>query len=164
MKRKASSSWFILAISALVLLSGCKSLDNFTDKVIEETQKTAHYTLDLDEDTEYTIEQLIDEGKLDRVVFEGRLYELQGEVKPEAKGDNLGFIGQTYYVDQNDERWTDEELKEPYVYLNPKDIREKNPMTYGSVYRLAGEPKESTNLIVIELNKKLFKAQMIRED
>ncbi|CAM3682623.1 MULTISPECIES: NisI/SpaI family lantibiotic immunity lipoprotein [Paenibacillus] len=132
--------------------------------MVEETQKTAHYTLELDEETDLTIEQLIDEGRLDRLVFDGRLYELQGEADPESKGGHIGFIGETYYVDQEGKRWTEDELKNPYLYLDPKDIREKNPMTYGSVYRHKGEPKGSSNRIIIELNRKVLEAELVREE
>ncbi|WP_339222919.1 NisI/SpaI family lantibiotic immunity lipoprotein [Paenibacillus sp. FSL W7-1332] len=132
--------------------------------MIDETEKTAHFTLDLEEDTSYTIEQLIDDGQLDRVVFGGRLYELKDEVNPKSKGEYLGFIGQTHYVDQEGKRWTEEELKKPYVYYNPKDIREKQPLTYGSAYRYKRQPEGSFDLIIIELNKKLFQAKMVQGD
>ncbi len=150
-----------LAAGAFLLLTGCQSIGNFTQTVIDESKKTAHFTIELDEDTDYTMEQLIDEGRVDRVVFGGKLYELQGQTAPENKGDNLGFIGKNYYVDQHGNRWTDEELKKPYLYTDPKNIREKQPLVYGSVYRYKGQPKQSTSLLVIELNKKLYKATLV---
>ncbi|AWB44647.1 SpaI protein [Paenibacillus sp. CAA11] len=160
--RKLSRAWMILIVSVFVLVTGCDYLDDFKQKVIEETQKTAHYTIDLDEDTAYTLEQLIDEGRVDRVVFDGKLYEFEGSAEPESKGENLGFIGKTYYVDQEGKRWTEEELKKPYINKDPKDIREKRPLIYGLVYRYKGEPKGSTSRIVIEFNRKLVKAKLIR--
>ncbi|EHB62402.1 MULTISPECIES: NisI/SpaI family lantibiotic immunity lipoprotein [Paenibacillus] len=159
-----SKGWILFTVSALLLLTGCERLEQFTQKVVEETQKTAHYTLELDEETDLTIEQLIDEGRLDRLVFDGRLYELQGEADPESKGGRIGFIGETYYVDQEGKRWTEDELKKPYLYLDPNEIREKNPMTYGSVYRHKGEPKGSSNRIIIELNRKVLEAELVREE
>ncbi|MFF3924398.1 NisI/SpaI family lantibiotic immunity lipoprotein [Paenibacillus lactis] len=162
--KNTSKGWILFTVSALLLLTGCERLEQFTQKVVEETQKTAHYTLELDEETDLTIEQLIDEGRLDRLVFDGRLYELQGEADPESKGGHIGFIGETYYVDQEGKRWTEDELKNPYLYLDPKDIREKSPMTYGSVYRHKGEPKGSSNRIIIELNRKVLEAELVREE
>lgn len=159
---KSFKRWLVLMFSIFFLLTGCGSLKDFTQKVIDETEKTAHFTLDLEEDTPYTNEQLIDDGQLDRVVFGGRLYELKDEVNPKSKGEYLGFIGETYYVDQEGKRWTEEELKKPYVYYNPKDIREKQPLTYGSVYRYKRQPKGSFDLIIIELNKKLYQAKMVQ--
>jgi|GEM_PF-1666765 len=162
--KKTPRGWILITVSALLLLTGCERLDHFTQKVVEETQKTAHYTLELDEETDLTIEELIDEGRLDRVVFDGRLYELKGEADPESKGGHIGFIGETYYVDQKGKRWTEDELKKPYLYLDSDEIREKNPMTYGSVYRHKGEPKGSSERIIIELNRKLLEAELIREE
>lgn len=159
-----SKGWILFTVSVLLLLTGCERLEQFTQKVVEETQKTAHYTLELDEETDLTIEQLIDEGRLDRVVFDGRLYELQGEADPESTGGHIGFIGETYYVDQVGKRWSEDELKKPYLYLDPNEIREKNPMTYGSVYRHKGEPKGSSNRIIIELNRKVLEAELVREE
>jgi len=162
--KNTSRGWILFTVSALLLLTGCERLDQFTQKVVEETQKTAHYTLELDEETDLTIGQLIAEGQLDRVVFDGRLYELQGEAEPESKGGHIGFIGETYYVDQEGKRWSEDELKKPYLYLDPNEIREKNPMSYGSVYRHKGEPRGSSERIIIELNRKLLKAELIREE
>ncbi len=123
-----SSAKFISSVVCIVLVfvaTGCQSLDQFKKKVITETEKTASYTVDPDVEP-VTMEQLIDSGRLDCFVFNGDVYQMQHEVKSDQVGRAIGSVGEMYFVDQNGKRWSKQELKQPYVYSNPKDVREKN--------------------------------------
>lgn len=111
---------YFLAMTAVFTLSACQSIDEFTHKVVTETQKTAHFTVDSDSAHTTTIQQLIDEGKVDQFVYEDKTYQLQNKVDNNSKGSLIGTISQSYYVDQNGKRWTANELKQPYVYKDPK--------------------------------------------
>lgn len=158
------SKSIIIPAALMLTLTGCGSLNDFTQKVVEETKKTAHYTINLDSTTPYTLEQLLDEGKLDRVVFKGKQYELQEQVDHDKAGDNLGFLGKTYYVDQHGKRWTDDQLKQPYIYVDPNDIREKRPLVYGSVYQYIDGTNQNADKIVIEFNHRYYKAVLILDE
>lgn len=109
----------------LFMLSACQSLTKFKDKVVEETKKTMHFTDDNENDTSETMESLIDKGKLDQVVYDDQLYHLKEKVDEDKKGKVIGAIGQTFFVDGDGKRWSEEELKEPYISNNPDEIREK---------------------------------------
>lgn len=159
-----NKKWFcFLGLTAVFTLSACQSIDEFTHKVVTETQKTAHYTVDSDSAHTTTIQQLIDEGKVDQFVFEDKTYQLQDKVNNSSKGSLIGTISQSYYVDQNGKRWTDDELKKPYVYKDPKKIREKKPMVYGSVYSLKSQNKQDRQEIIVDFNHQLYKATLISQ-
>lgn len=152
---------YFLALTAVFTLSACQSIDEFTHKVVTETQKTAHFTVDSDSAHTTTIQQLIDEGKVDQFVYEDKTYQLQNKVDNNSKGSLIGTISQSYYVDQNGKRWTANELKQPYVYKDPKKIREKKPMVYGSVYSIKSQNKQDKEEIIVEFNHQLYRATLI---
>lgn len=124
----------VVCMLLVVVSTGCQSLDQFKKKVITETEKTASYTVDADVEP-VTMEQLIDEGRSDCFVFNGEVYQMQHEVKSDQVGRALGSVGEMYMVDQSGKRWSKQELKQPYVYANPQDVREKHPLQYGVVYQ-----------------------------
>lgn len=115
----------------LFMLSACQSLTKFKDKVVEETKKTMHFTDDNENDTSETMESLIDKGKLDQVVYDDQLYHLKEKVDEDKKGKVIGAIGQTFFVDGDGKRWSEEELKEPYISNNPDEIERKNHYAMG---------------------------------
>lgn len=90
-----------------------------------------HFTDDNENDTSETMESLIDKGKLDQVVYDDQLYHLKEKVDEDKKGKVIGAIGQTFFVDGDGKRWSEEELKEPYISNNPDEIREKNHYAMG---------------------------------
>lgn len=159
MKKKVI--WIIVLFCLFLSLVACYKLSSFVDKVINETKKTVNFTLDLDEKTPETIESLIEKGEIDQVIFKGRVYKLQEPIERNNIGTQIGFIGQTYYVDQYGELWSKEELKKPYVYGNPKEIREKKPMRYGAVYSIKEKNVLDRDELILELNKKYYKIALI---
>lgn len=150
-----------LGLTAIFTLSACQSIDEFKHKVVTETQKTAHYTVDSDTAHTTTIQQLIDEGKVDQFVYEDKTYQLQDKVNNNSKGSLIGTISQSYYIDQHGKRWTDDELKKPYVYKDPQKIREKKPIVYGSVYSIKSQNKQNREKIIVEFNHQLYHATLI---
>ncbi|WP_322923695.1 NisI/SpaI family lantibiotic immunity lipoprotein [Paenibacillus campi] len=126
----------VVCIALVCVCTGCQSVNQFKQKVITETEKTASYTVDPDVEPA-TMEQLIDQGRTDCFVFNGAVYQMQHEVKADQVGRALGSVGEMYFVDQNGKRWSKQELKQqPYVYANPQNVREKKPLKYGVVYQL----------------------------
>lgn len=150
----------VILIILLLYMAGCNGMDNFIEKTKEETNKKARYTIDLDESTTDTIEQLLDEGKADQLVFEGRVYKIKGNAPDDQKGEVIGFIGEDYYIDEDGKKWTESELRKPYIYANPENIREKKPMNYGMVYSIKGKDIGDRKEIIFALNQKLYKASL----
>ncbi|WP_411344751.1 NisI/SpaI family lantibiotic immunity lipoprotein [Paenibacillus sp. WLX1005] len=138
----------VVCMLLVVVSTGCQSLDQFKKKVITETEKTASYTVDPDVEP-VTMAQLIDEGRSDCFVFNGEVYQMQHEVKSDQVGRALGSVGEMYMVDQYGKRWSKQELKQPYVYANPQDVREKHPLQYGVVYQLKSTSAHSDQESVI---------------
>lgn len=89
-----------------------------------------HFTEDNNETSE-TMESLIDKGKLDQVVYNEKLYQMKDKVDEDKKGKVIGAIGQTFFVDSEGKRWSEEELKEPYISNDPDETREKNLYVMG---------------------------------
>ncbi len=138
----------VVCMVLVFVATGCRSIDQFKKKVITETEKTASYTVDPDVEP-VTMEQLIDSGRLDCFVFNGDVYQMQHEVKSDQVGRAIGSVGEMYFVDQNGKRWSKQELKQPYVYSNPKDVREKKSLKYGVVYQPKQAASDSKNESVI---------------
>ncbi|MGG1246580.1 NisI/SpaI family lantibiotic immunity lipoprotein [Bacillus spizizenii] len=147
----------------LFMLSACQSLTKFKDKVVEETKKTMHFTDDNENDTSETMESLIDKGKLDQVVYDDKLYQLKDKVDEDKKGKVIGAIGQTFFVDGDGKRWSEEELKEPYISKNPDEIREKKPLRYGKVYS-TNEDSDAKDEIIVEFNREYYRAVLIKNE
>ncbi|MCY7832488.1 NisI/SpaI family lantibiotic immunity lipoprotein [Bacillus spizizenii] len=147
----------------LFMLSACQSLTKFKDKVVEETKKTMHFTDDNENDTSETMESLIDKGKLDQVVYDDQLYHLKEKVDEDKKGKVIGAIGQTFFVDGDGKRWSEEELKEPYISNNPDEIREKKPLRYGKVYS-TNEDSDAKDEIIVEFNREYYRAVLIKNE
>ncbi|MCY9294996.1 NisI/SpaI family lantibiotic immunity lipoprotein [Bacillus spizizenii] len=147
----------------LFMLSACQSLTKFKDKVVEETKKTMHFTDDNENDTSETMESLIDKGKLDQVVYDDQLYHLKEKVGEDKKGKVIGAIGQTFFVDGNGKRWSEEELKVPYISNNPDEIREKKPLRYGKVYS-TNEDSDAKDEIIVEFNREYYRAVLIKNE
>nr|AEK64495.1 EtnI [Bacillus spizizenii] len=147
----------------LFMLSACQSLIKFKDKVVEETKKTMHFTDDNENDTSETMESLIDKGKLDQVVYDDKLYQLKDKVDEDKKGKVIGAIGQTFFVDGDGKRWSEEELKEPYISNDPDEIREKKPLRYGKVYSTNEDP-DAKNEIIVEFNREYYRAVLIKNE
>ncbi|QJC97709.1 hypothetical protein HC660_32610 [Bacillus mojavensis] len=147
----------------LFMLSACQSLTKFKDKVVEETKKTMHFTDDNENDTSETMESLIDKGKLDQVVYDDKLYQLKDKVDEDKKGKVIGAIGQTFFVDGGGKRWSEEELKEPYISNNPDEIREKKPLRYGKVYS-TNEDSDAKDEIIVEFNREYYRAVLIKNE
>ncbi|WP_258173557.1 NisI/SpaI family lantibiotic immunity lipoprotein [Bacillus spizizenii] len=147
----------------LFMLSACQSLTKFKDKVVEETKKTMHFTDDNENDTSETMESLIDKGKLDQVVYDDQLYHLKEKVDEDKKGKVIGAIGQTFFVDGDGKRWSEEELKEPYISNNPDEIREKKPLRYGKVYS-TNEDSDAKDEIIAEFNREYYRAVLIKNE
>ncbi|KXZ20208.1 SpaI protein [Bacillus nakamurai] len=147
----------------LFMLSACQSLTRFKDKVDEETKKTMHFTDDNENETSETMESLIDQGKHDQVVYDGKLYQLQDKVDEDSKGKVIGAIGQTFFIDGDGKRWSEEELKEPYIYIDPDKIRKKNPLRYGKVYSTNEHP-DTKDEIIVECNGEYYKADLIKNE
>ncbi|MCY9376265.1 NisI/SpaI family lantibiotic immunity lipoprotein [Bacillus sp. T17B1] len=147
----------------LFMLSACQSLTKFKDKVVEETKKTMHFTDDNENDTSETMESLIDKGKLDQVVYDDKLYQLKDKVDEDKKGKVIGAIGQTFFVDGDGKRWSEAELKEPYISKNPDEIREKKPLRYGKVYS-TNEDFDAKDEIIVEFNREYYRAVLIKNE
>jgi len=147
----------------LFMLSACQSLTKFKDKVYEETKKTMHFTDDNENETSETTESLIDQGKHDQVVYDGKIYQLQDKVDKDIKGKVIGAIGKTFFVDGDGKRWSEEELKEPYIYMDPDKIRDKNPFRYGKVYSTKEHP-DTKDEIIVECNSEYYKAIIINNE
>ncbi|MEK4443800.1 NisI/SpaI family lantibiotic immunity lipoprotein [Niallia sp. FSL K6-0077] len=148
-------------IIVLFMLSACQSLTNFKDKTIEETKKTMHFTEG--NETAETMESLIDKGKFDQVVYNERLYQLKDKVDEDKKGKVIGAIGKTFFVDSDGKRWSEEELKKPYISLDPDDIKEKKPFRYGKVYS-ANEDSDAKDEIIVEFNREYYRAVLIKNE
>lgn len=147
----------------LFTLSACQSLTRFEEKFFDETKKTMHFTHDNENGTSETMESLIDKGKLDQVVYEKKLYRLKDKVDEDKKGKVIGAIGQTFFVDGDGKRWSEEELKEPHISNDPDKIREKRPLRYGKVYCTNEEP-DAKDEIIVELNHEYYRAVVIKNE
>ncbi|PJY99475.1 SpaI protein [Bacillus vallismortis] len=147
----------------LCTLSACQSFTKFKDKVVEETKKTMHFTDDNENETSETMESLIDKGKLDQVVYDDKLYQLKDKVDEDKKGKVIGAIGQTFFVDGDGKRWSEEELKEPYISHDPDEIREKKPLRYGKVYS-TNEGTDVNEEIIVEFNREYYRAVFIKNE
>ncbi|MEV3916033.1 NisI/SpaI family lantibiotic immunity lipoprotein [Bacillus subtilis] len=146
----------------LFMLSACQALTKFKDKTVEETKKTVHFTEDNNETSE-TMESLIDKGKLDQVVYNENLYQMKDKVDEDKKGKVIGAIGQTFFVDSEGKRWSEEELKEPYISNDPDETREKKPLRYGKVYS-ANEDTDAKDEIIVEFNREYYRAVLIKNE
>lgn len=158
---KRNRIWIIIFFCLLISLAACYKIDTFVDKTINETKKTVKFTLDLDEKTSETIESLIGKGKIDQVIFKGRVYQLQQPIERKYIGTQIGFIGQTYYVDQYGKLWSQEDLKKPYIYTNPNEIREKKPMRYGAIYSIKHKSITDRDEFILEFNNELCKISLV---
>lgn len=147
----------------LLMLSACQSLTKFKDKTIEETKKTMHFTEGNENETAETMESLIAKGKFAQVVYNERLYQLKDKVDEDKKGKVIGAIGKTFFVDSDGKRWSEEELKEPYISLDPDDIKEKKPLRYGKVYS-ANEDVDAKDEIIVEFNHEYYRAVLIKNE
>ena len=150
-------------IIVLFMLSACQSLTKFKDKTMEETKKTMHFTEGNENETAETMERLIDKGKLDQVVYNEKLYQLKEKVDEDKKGKVIGVIGKTFFVDSDGKRWSEEELKEPYLSLAPDEIKEKKPLRYGKVYS-ANEDSNAEDEIIVEFNREYYRAVLIKNE
>ncbi|GIO25217.1 NisI/SpaI family lantibiotic immunity lipoprotein [Oceanobacillus sp. J11TS1] len=142
-------------------LTACKKTEEFIDKTIKETKKTAYFIQDCEDEkkTSKTTKELLEEGKINHFVFGGSIYKIEDTVEEKTDYNVIGYIGEQYYINQNNKKWSERELHEPYIYLNPKkEIREKRPMEYGLVYSLESAKKSNRDEIIITLNQQLYKA------
>lgn len=147
----------------LFILSACQSLTEFGDKVVEETKKTMHFTDVNENDTNETMKSLIDKGKLDQVVYDNQLYQFKDKVNEDKKGKVIGAIGQSFFVDGDGKRWSEEELKEPYISNDPDKIREKKPLLYGKIYSTNEDP-DAKDEIIVEFNREYYRAVVLKNE
>ncbi|WP_458120429.1 NisI/SpaI family lantibiotic immunity lipoprotein [Paenibacillus sp. Z6-24] len=157
-------SWIVRGSACIVLVlltTACQNIQQFKDKVVTETQKTAHYTVEPDQ-TPVTMEQLIDKGQTDHFIFNDQVYQMDSEVTDKQVGKVIGAVGQLYYVDQYGKRWTAEELKNTKIYQNPQEIREKKPLHYDMVFRPKSE-NDKEDFVIIRFNHKYFKAVPVKK-
>lgn len=147
----------------LNILSACQTLTKFEDKVVEETKKTMHFTDDNENDTSETMESLIDKGKIDQVFYEKKLYQLKDKVDEDKKGKVKGAIGQTFFVDGDGKRWSEEELRAPYISNDQDKIREKKPLRYGKIYSTNEDP-DGKDEIIVEFNREYYRAVVIKNE
>ena len=142
----------VVCMLLVAVSTGCQSVDEYKQKVISETEKTASYTVDPDVEP-VTMEQLIDSGRSDCFVFNNDVYQMQHEVKSDQVGRARGSVGEMYFVDQEGKRWSKQELKQPYVYSNPENVREKKSLKYGVVYELKqSEANAEHQSVIIRFN------------
>lgn len=97
------------------------------------------------------------------MVYNEKLYQLKEKVDEDKKGKVIGAIGKTFFVDSDGKRWSEEELKEPYLSLDPDDIKEKKPLRYGKVYS-ANEDSNAEDEIIVEFNREYYRAVLIKNE
>ncbi len=152
----------IIAIFSLLLLVWfCYTSKAFLDNFVTETTKHMDFKVIVEEEEgNDTQKVLVNKGN--EIIFEGNTYQIAEKVNQNCLGNQLTFVGQMHYVDQNNKIWNSRELEEVYFYLDAKEIREKNPMYYGGIYTGKGKNTENQDELYLELNEDIYKILLVK--